>query len=121
MNHLDDTFVTPVFNGSASLRSAAGQLIENVCKSARRKEEMSEEYLEKQFREVSSLYRLDQIKVTPDESEESGSGDSAAEEKTGGWNDLPGESKALLITIPCIWILIGGISLIRSKKTKQKN
>ncbi len=34
----DNTFVTPVYNGSASLRDAAGQLIENVTKSVRRKE-----------------------------------------------------------------------------------
>jgi len=121
MNHLNDTFVTPVFNGSASLRSAAGQLIENVCKSARRKEEMSDEYIEKQFHEVSSLYRLDQIKVAPDDSEEAGGENETEKKQTTGWNDLPGASKALLITLPCIWILIGVISLIRSKKTKQKN
>ena len=35
--HMEDTFVTPVFNGSASLRDAAGQMIENVAKSIRRK------------------------------------------------------------------------------------
>lgn len=29
----ENTFVTPVFNGSASLRDASGQLIENVVKS----------------------------------------------------------------------------------------
>ena len=34
----ENTFVTPVFNGSASLRDASGQLIENVVKSVRRKE-----------------------------------------------------------------------------------
>lgn len=33
LDHTDDTFVTPVFNGSASLRDAAGQLIENTAKS----------------------------------------------------------------------------------------
>ena len=36
MAHLDDTFVTPVFNGSASLRDGAGQLIESTVKSVRR-------------------------------------------------------------------------------------
>ena len=36
LDHLDDTFITPVFNGSASLRNAAGQLIEDVTKSERR-------------------------------------------------------------------------------------
>ena len=118
-HHTGDTFVTPVFNGSASLRSAAGQLIENVCKGARRKEEMSDAYIEKQFRDVSSLYRLDQIKVN----KETGEGEDAepAEPEKTGWNELPGASQALLITVPCIWLAIGGYSLYRAKKTKRKN
>ena len=36
LEHTDDTFVTPVFNGSASLRDAAGQMIENVTVSVDR-------------------------------------------------------------------------------------
>ncbi len=114
-----NTFVTPVFNGSASLRSAAGQLIENVCKSARRKEEMSDAYLEKQFEAVSSLYRLDQIKVITDGEE--GETAEAQEPEKAGWDALPGASRALLITLPCIWLVIGGISLYRAKKSKRKN
>ena len=114
-----NTFVTPVFNGSASLRSAAGQLIENVCKSARRKEEMSDAYLEKQFEAVSSLYRLDQIKVITDGGE--GETTEAQEPEKTGWDALPGASRALLITLPCIWLVIGGFSLYRAKKTKRKN
>ena len=107
--------MTPVFNGSASLRSAAGQLVENVCKSARRKEEMSDAYIEKQFKDVSSLYRLDQIKTAGE------AGDEETEEETKtGWNDLPGVSKALLIVVPCIWILLAGLSILKSKKDKQK-
>ena len=117
--HTGDTFVTPVFNGSASLRSAAGQLIENVCKSARRKEEMSDAYIEKQYKDVSSLYRLDQIKVAQ-EGENNGEEDAQEPEKT-GWNELPPESRALLITLPCIWLAITGFSLYRAKKTKGKN
>lgn len=60
LEHVDDTFVTPVFNGSASLRDASGQLIENVVKSARRKETIDETYMEHLFQDVTSLYRLDQ-------------------------------------------------------------
>ena len=54
--------MTPVFNGSASLRDAAGALIENVTKSVRRKAVVDEEYLEKLYSDVTSLYRLDQKK-----------------------------------------------------------
>ena len=120
LKYLDNTFVTPVFNGSASLRSAAGQLIENVCKSARRKEEMNDDYIEKQYHDVSSLYRLDQIRVTASGTGETGGETEEVKDKPFTWNDLPGISQALLISLPCIWILIIGISLFRSKKAKQK-
>ncbi len=88
MAHTADTFVTPVFNGSASLRSAAGQLIENTCKSARRKEEMSDAYIEKLYSDVISLYRLDQI-----------AGNQAE-------RPVPTGSKVLLIGIACVWAVI---------------
>ena len=60
LDHIEDTFVTPVFNGSASLRDAAGQLIENVVKSCRRGETVDDAYFEKLYSDVNSLYRLDQ-------------------------------------------------------------
>ena len=120
MKNTANTFVTPVFNGSASLRSAAGQLIENVCKSARRKEAWSDAYIQKQFADVSSLYRLDQIKVT-DEEPENGDGEAEKEPVKTGWSDLPGISRALLITVPAVWIVIGILSVIQSRKQKQKN
>ena len=61
IDNTENTFVTPVFNGSASLRDAAGQLVENVTKSTRRKETVDEAYMEKLFADITSLYRLDQI------------------------------------------------------------
>lgn len=61
--HTSDTFVTPVFNGSASLRNAAGQLIENVVASVRRHETVDEAYMEQLYRDVTALYRLDQKDV----------------------------------------------------------
>jgi len=91
-----------VFNGSASLRSAAGQLIENTCKSARRKEEMSEGYLDKLFKDVTSLYRLDQI-----------DGNQAK-------RDIPTESKALLMAIAVIWLLIGAWRVRAVLKKRKK-
>ncbi len=60
LNHTEDTFVTPVFNGSASLRDGAGQLIENVTKSVRRKEEINDSYIEELYSDITSLYRLNQ-------------------------------------------------------------
>lgn len=58
--NIDHTFVTPVFNGSASLRDASGQLIENTVKSVRRGQKIDEEYMKKLYDDIISLYRLDQ-------------------------------------------------------------
>jgi len=63
MDHTDETFVTPVFNGSASLRDAAGYLIEDVSKGARRKKEIDDSYLKDLFENTRKLYHLDQIQV----------------------------------------------------------
>lgn len=88
IDNTDNTFVTPVFNGSVSLRNAAGQLIENVTKDTRRKKTVDDEYIEKLFSEVSSLYKLDQI-------EES-------ESRTFG--EMPTESVMLLCGIGIVWM-----------------
>ena len=47
LDNVDHTFVTPVFAGSASLRDAAGQLIENTVKSVRRGQDVGDGYMEK--------------------------------------------------------------------------
>ncbi len=55
----ENSFVTPVFNGSASLRNAAGQLIESITDASRKGEVVTKEDIDILYREVSSLYRLD--------------------------------------------------------------
>jgi len=59
LDNTENTFITPVFNGSANLRNAAGQMIEEVCKSARRGEKVDGLYIDALFREMTTLYRLD--------------------------------------------------------------
>ena len=61
LGNVDNTFVTPVFVGSASLRDAAGQLIENTVKSVRRGMSAADVDIDAMYGEISSLYRLDQI------------------------------------------------------------
>ena len=73
MKNTENTFVTPVFNGSASLRNAAGQLIENVTKAARRGKTLDYADL---YNEITSLYHLNEIvpkepvETAPEEQEE---------------------------------------------------
>ena len=99
LDNIQNTFVTPVFNGSASVRDAAGQMIENVTKSVRRKETVDPAYMEKLQKDITSLYRLDRL--APSSSE----GDGTADDTQG---KLPAASKALLITLCAVWILLAG-------------
>ena len=111
LEHTEDTFVTPVFNGSASLRDASGQLIENVAKSVRRKKEINEEFMESLFQDVSSLYRLD-------------NGVAAGEELEGGkqeFGELPVASKVLLGTLVVTWIGIFVYVFYEKWKKKDSN
>lgn len=101
LSHTDDTFVTPVFNGSASLRDAAGQLIEDTVKAARRKQTVDDGFFEDLYSEVQSLYRLDQV---------SGMGGRQA------LGALPPQSAALLIGLSAIWIIIAIYGLINKRK-----
>ncbi len=115
LDNTGHTFVTPVFNGSASLRDAAGQLIENVTKSTRRKQEVDDAYIENLYDEVTSLYHLDH-KV-------SGAGDSLAGKADLG--ALPGTGVMLLSGLAAAWILIflyliwGAVK--KKKKEKKKH
>lgn len=60
LDNLDNTFVTPVFNGSASLRDAAGSLIESVTKSVRRSQTVDDAYIQDLYADTVALYHLDQ-------------------------------------------------------------
>lgn len=108
LDNVGNTFVTPIFNGSASLRDASGQMIENVAKSIRRKETVDDAYLDKLFEDVSSLYRLDQIQT------------SAAGKRELG--PLPATATALLSALGIAWILIIAYvcrELVKKRKSRH--
>lgn len=108
LTNTDNTFVTPVFNGSASLRDAAGQMIENVTKSTRRKQTIDAAYIEKLFEDVTSLYRLDQT--------------SASSGKT-DLGPLPRTAVILLVSLAMTWcgILLYVISQSFKKRKNGQN
>ena len=106
IENTDNTFVTPVFNGSASLRDAAGYLIESVTKSVRRKQPVNEEYLEKLFAETLSLYRLDQAAAG-----------TAGKTELGA---LPTASVALLTALAAAWLAIGIYVLANKLRIKNR-
>ena len=110
IDNVQYTFVTPVFNGSTSLRDAAGQLIENVTKSVRRKATVDDAFLEALFSDVTSLYRLDQTSMLQG-GEEGGTKDLGP---------LPAASKALIATLCVTWLLIGAYFIREKMKASGK-
>lgn len=104
LDNTENTFTTPVFNGSASLRDAAGQMIENVAKSVRRKETVDDSYIERLYSEMNSLYRLDQHSA------------GETREKLG---PLPGTAVALLTGLAAAWLLIGAYFIFNIARKRK--
>ena len=106
LDNLDNTFITPVFNGSASLRNAAGQMIEEVCKSIRRKQTVDDKYMKDLYERVSTLYHLDELNM-----------------KSGvkiDFGAMPKGSLALITVIGTVWVAIGAYYVVKLIK-KHKN
>ena len=97
----ENTFVTPVFNGSASLRDAAGQMIESVTRSVRRQETVDDVYIDKLFADVTALHRLDKV-------------------RTNDFGQLPATSVWLLVGLGSTWIILGAITISGKIKRKKK-
>ena len=59
MDNTDNTFITPVFNGSLSLRNAAGGMIEDFADAVRVGKSITHSYINSLYRKMASLWRLD--------------------------------------------------------------
>ena len=101
LENIDNTFVTPVFNGSTSLRDAAGQMIENTVKAIRRHQELDYDDL---FKEMNALYHLDQTSIVATGSD---------------LGPLPSTAVYLIVGLITVWILIGGYALNNYLKRKK--
>ena len=105
LDHVDHTFVTPVFNGSASLRDAAGQLIEETVRTIRRKEEFNDETVEDLYERIITMKHLDEISVDGERKKDFG--------------PLPQTSVILLCALACVWAVLGVIAVIRQMKARK--
>ncbi len=108
IDNVGNTFTTPVFNGSASLRNAAGQMIENVVNSSRRNETVNDAYIDNLYSDVTSLYRLNQIGANANSSQKQDLG------------KMPQTATALLLILLGVWVLIGIYVLIGRIKSKKE-
>ena len=106
IENTENTFTTPVFNGSTSLRNAAGELVEDVTKSVRRKQTVDEGYIDELYPRITLLCRLDQIEL------------SAGVADLG---PLPVGSVVLLAVLGGVWVLIALYALSAAIKKVKKS
>ena len=102
IEHTDDTFITPVFNGSASLRNAAGQMVENCVKTVRRGGTVDDAYIEEVYSDVSQMYRLGEQRI------------NAGAKALG---PLPPTAVALLACIVLAWVCMA-IYVVKNRKIR---
>lgn len=105
LEHTSDTFVTPVFNGSASLRMACEQMVENVVKSVKRRAVVDDAYLDLLFSDMNAMYKLDQNRQL--------------QENDMKQTHLPIVSLCLLVVLAVVWICIIGYVLISYFRRKK--
>ncbi len=103
LENVNNTFITPVFNGSASLRIAAGQLIENVAKAIRRNQTVNDAYLTDLYDRMTTLY----LKV---ETAQAGT----------DLGPLPKTSVVLLVVLCVSWSGIVAVALSKYVRGKRR-
>ena len=110
LNNLENTFITPVFNGSANLRNAAGELIEETAKSVNRNKVIDEAFLNNTYTKIKKLYHLDEIRV-----------DNELPSKI-DFDGIPDAAKVGIGIFAAIWLGIGAyfvLTLIKKKKLSK--
>ena len=104
LENTENTFITPVFNGSASLRNAAGQMIEEVTKATQRKKTVNDAFMKDLYSNMRSLYKLDQ---------------TLAMNKT-DLGPLPSGAVALISVLGSVWLCMGAYLLVKQVKRRKK-
>ncbi len=107
LDNIENTFTAPPYNGSTSLRNAAGELIEGAAKGARRNQTVDDAFIEKLFKDTSALYRLDRNMV-----------DTTADRSV--YEPLPATSVLLLSSLGAVWVLIGVFFIAQKIKKKDR-
>ena len=105
IENTENSFTTAVFNGSTSLRNAAGELVEEIVKWTRRNKVIDDAFVEETFSQINSLYKLDQIETQSGKKE---------------FEALPTESIILIVGLGVIWLGIGSYFVIDKIKKRKK-
>lgn len=101
LDNIENTFITPVFNGSTALRASSGDLIDTVVKSVRRKETIDSAYMENLMEKVYADNKLDQI-------------------ETKDLGKLPALSVVMLCVLGVTWVIICAYVILLTVKKHNK-
>lgn len=104
IDNIDNTFITPVFNGSANLRNAAGQMIEEVTKGIRRGKTVDGDFISKLYSDMTTSYHLDEIE----------------RQEAKNLGPLPTGSVVLIVSLGVIWIGILSAFVVMRIKNRKK-
>ncbi len=101
LDNIDNTFITPVFNGSSALRDAAGQLIESLFFQIKEGGEVDSTYLRMLFGDISALNHLDRIKGV-------------------ALGEIPIGGILLIASLAVVWVGIGAYCLMQYLRKRKK-
>lgn len=107
-NNIENSFITPVFNGSTSLRNAAGDLVELTVDSATKNRAINDSFMELLFSRVTALHKLDQIQTSKNLQKNE-------------FGKLPKESVILISSFCIVWLGIGAYGLTRYISKRKRN
>jgi len=103
IDNVDNTFVTPVFNGSTSLRNASGEMVDNVVKAIERRKTVDEKYVDNLYEDMKKLYKLNYNRVKNEVD----------------FGPMPISSTVLIVSVSVIWVGIIAY-VVWDKVQKQK-
>ena len=106
LENIENTFITPVFRRSASLRSAAGLLIEETGKGVRRGKTIDDAFFEWLYARVRSLERLDVVEESDGKVE---------------LGPLPTESALLIAGLVTVWVGLGVYATLDYLKRRRSS
>ena len=124
LENIDNTFVTPVFNGSTSLRNSAGDMIEEVVLTTNQKKTVDDAYISTLYDNMTSLYKLDQIQYFDNTYTPGGIEDLELIEETFVPDDLgplPASAVMLIASISLIWVFIIAYFVVKFAKKQKKH
>ena len=115
IDNTDNTFITPVFSGSMSLRNAAGFLIEESAKTVRRGGAVDDAKVDELFEKATINYHLDDISPAGEGVNSSELNHTTESER----QSMPVSSVILLIVLGGCWLFFGIFAIFQRKKRKK--